>query len=134
MKHFSIRDLDEREFAAVLAGLRLLEGLGVGSVTVPDSDLLLGVCDIASSGDIIDELEPEEIDKLCVELNGIRNFDKQGYFEIDLPRLEEGWENFGIFPSWQEALSFCQMEFNADDLGRVSIIKELKKEEEDDNG
>jgi hypothetical protein len=53
-------EIDDREFATVLAALRCYQAVGCGAK---------GTIDIATNGGEFEPLDEEEIDDLCEELN-----------------------------------------------------------------
>ena len=61
--------LDDRETAAVLAGLRMLQARRLGVVTIAGSDLEASIDDIETDGGGLEAMGADEIDDLCERLN-----------------------------------------------------------------
>lgn len=61
--------LDARELGAVLAGLRLLQGLHEGRINTTKAEMDVAIDDIETSGGDHDPLTEDEIDTLCERLN-----------------------------------------------------------------
>jgi len=61
--------LNDREIGAVLAGLRLIQGMREGTVTTTKAEMDVAIDDIESNGGKHDPLDADEIDALCERLN-----------------------------------------------------------------
>ena len=54
------------------------------------------------------------------------------YFLVDLPnphKIDGGWVCVTAFPTKEEAIEFAQVQFGADDDGKIDLVREV-----DDNG